>query len=124
MLLLSTRMPSHGDKAEEILKTKKAEKIKANKNEFTSVEEEGKEKYQCDNCRFKCENVIPLKTTLLPSVCKYNKFGYFKFRKGCKRLHHRETCENGASCANIRSCQKRHPKVCKLFELEKAFRLG
>ena len=57
-------------------------------------------------------------------VCKYNKFGYCKFRDSCKRLHLKETCENGASCASITSCQKRHPRVCKIYEIEQSCRFG
>ena len=108
MSLLSTRMASLGDKAKDFPETTKAEKIKANNN-FTVFEEEGREKYQCDNCNFKCEKFNSIKnhiTTNHVSVCKYNKFGYCKFREGCKRLHHTETCENGASCANIEAARK------------------
>ena len=116
------RMASLGDKAEDIPATKKAEKIKANNNESSVVEEEGKEQHQCDNCDVKCEMFNTIKNHITVKhvrVCKYNKFGYCKIREGCKRLHHTEKCENSASCANIKSCQKRQPKVCKLFELEK-----
>ena len=61
-------MASLEDKAENIPANKKAEKIKANNNEFPVVEEEGKEIYQCDNCDFKCGMVNTIKTTLLPSM--------------------------------------------------------
>ena len=109
MSLLSTRMASLGDKAEDIPATKKAEKIKANNNEFTVVEEEGKEKYQCDNCDFKCEKVNTIKNHITAkhvSVCKYNKFGYCKFREGCKRLHHTETCETVHPVQTLEAARK------------------
>ena len=48
-------MACPGDNAENIPVTKKTEEIKANSNDFTVVEEEGKEMYQCDNCSFKSE---------------------------------------------------------------------
>ena len=79
-------MASPGDKAEDILANKKAEEIKANNNEFTVVEEEGQEIYQCDNCDFKSKTNIGIKkhiTAKRVSVCKYNKFGYCKFQDGC-----------------------------------------
>ena len=95
---LSTRMTSLGDKAEEVLATKKAEEIKANNSDFTVVEEEGQERYQCDNCNFKSEKVISSRkhiTAKHVSVCKYNKFGYCKFREGCTRLHHTKHVKTG-----------------------------
>ena len=58
------------------------------------------------------------------SVCKYNKYGYCKFQEKCKRLHIKETCENNASCTNIQNYLKRHPKVCKLYDLDKSCRFG
>jgi uncharacterized C2H2 Zn-finger protein len=58
------------------------------------------------------------------SVCKYNKYGYCKFKEKCRRLHIKKTCENNASCTNIKSCLKRHPKVCKLHDLYKSRRFG
>ena len=58
------------------------------------------------------------------SVCKYNKFGYCKFQEGCKRIHVTEICENWESCTKLRSCHKRQPKVCKLYELENSCRFG
>ena len=87
-------MASLGDKAEDIPATKKAEKIKANNNESTVVEEEGKEQHQCDNCDFKCEMFNTIKNHITVKhvrVCKYNKFGYCKIRKGCKRQKHVKT---------------------------------
>ena len=54
-------MASLGDKAEDITATQKSEKIKANNNDFTVVEEEGQERYQCDNCDFKVKKLKPFK---------------------------------------------------------------
>ena len=48
MSLLS-RLASPWDKAEDIPATKRAEQIKANNNDFTVIEEEGQERYQCDS---------------------------------------------------------------------------
>ena len=127
MSLFLTRMACPGDNAEDIPATKKTEEIKKNSNDFSVVEEKGKEVYQCDNCNFKSEKVMSIRKHITAnhvSVCKYNKFGYCKFWEGCKRIHVTEICENGASCTKIRSCHKRHPKVCKLYELENSCRFG
>ena len=49
-------------------------------------------------------------------VCKFSKFGFCKFKKGCKRKHFSEICENLSTCKNITECHKRHPKLCKRFK--------
>ena len=52
-------------------------------------------------------------------VCKYQKFGFCKFRDSCKNKHLVEKCESLSACVNIKSCLKRHPRVCKSYALEK-----
>ena len=47
------------------------------------------------------------------NVCRYFKFGYCKFIDKCRFLHVTELCAN-PSC-EIKSCNLRHPKVCKFF---------
>ena len=52
-------------------------------------------------------------------VCKYQKFGFCKFKDSCKNQHLMEICENLSLCANLKSCLKRHPMVCKSYAIEK-----
>ena len=52
-------------------------------------------------------------------VCKYQKYGFCKFRDSCNNQHLSEICENLSACANIKSCPKRHPEVSKSYALEK-----
>ena len=52
-------------------------------------------------------------------VCKYQQFGFRKFRESCKNEHLVEICESLSTCVNIKSCLKRHPRVCKSYALEK-----
>ena len=47
--------------------------------------------------------------------CKYDKFGYCKFKKECMREHYKEECEDLADCKQIKTCNKRHPKRCKNY---------
>ena len=47
------------------------------------------------------------------NVCRYNKFGFCKFKSNCKNKHIEELCED-KSCDKM-NCDKRHPKPCKYF---------
>ena len=47
------------------------------------------------------------------NVCKFNKFGYCRYKDMCRNLHVNESCEN-SSC-DINSCNRRHPRECKYF---------
>ena len=57
-------------------------------------------------------------------VCKYQKYGFCKFKDSCKNQHLVKTCENLTACENVKSCHKRHPRVCKRFALEKVCSFG
>ena len=57
-------------------------------------------------------------------VCKYQKFGFCKFKGTCKNQHLVEICENLTACENVKSCHKRHPRVCKKFALQKVCSFG
>ena len=57
-------------------------------------------------------------------VCKYQKFGFCKFKESCKNQHLLEICKNLTSCVNLKSCHKRHPRVCRRFALEKVCSFG
>ena len=48
-------------------------------------------------------------------ICMYSKFGFCKYRNNCSRHHFEEECENLSSCKNVKTCDKRHPKVCRKF---------
>ena len=51
-------------------------------------------------------------------VCKYQRFGFCKFRESCKNEQLVEIFESLSACVNIKSCLKRHPRVCKSYGLE------
>ena len=46
-------------------------------------------------------------------VCKYNKYGYCKFKENCQRLHSNVVCQD-ANC-EVTSCLSRHPRPCKYY---------
>ena len=48
-------------------------------------------------------------------VCQFQKFGFCKFKGGCKRKHLTQICESLLRCKDINKCEKRHPKNCKKF---------
>ena len=48
------------------------------------------------------------------SVCSFNKYGYCKFRKNCRKTHVDESCKD-QEC-EIRTCRFRHPKPCRYFQ--------
>ena len=47
------------------------------------------------------------------NVCRYYKFGHCKFLEKCRFMHISERCQN-PEC-EIKSCNLRHPKICKFF---------
>ena len=49
-------------------------------------------------------------------ICQYDKFGFCKFRKECKRRHFNEECKDLDKCSSIKTCRKRHPKHCKRYD--------
>ena len=48
------------------------------------------------------------------SVCRYNKFGFCKFKTSCRKRHVSELCDS--SECDISNCEKRHPKNCKFHK--------
>ena len=56
-------------------------------------------------------------------VCMYQKYGFCKYRENCSKIHLKIECKD-ASCKSKRSCDKRHPKVCKRFILEEGCTFG
>ena len=47
------------------------------------------------------------------NVCKYNKFGYCRYRETCRNLHIDEICEN--KTCDITTCRQRHPRECRYY---------
>ena len=48
-------------------------------------------------------------------VCQFDKFGFCKYQKDCKRRHFSEECKDLSRCKSIKTCVKRHPKACKQY---------
>ena len=57
-------------------------------------------------------------------ACLYSKFGFCKYRDSCKRQHFKQICKDNSTCKSIKSCPKRHPKVCKRYATENGCRFG
>ena len=49
-----------------------------------------------------------------PIVCRYNKFGFCRYKEECKKHHVDESCVS-LNC-DISSCVNRHPKKCKFYK--------
>ena len=56
-------------------------------------------------------------------VCLYFKYGYCKYKNKCKREHMKETCQDLNHCKDQRICNKRHPRVCKMYVEDRICRL-
>ena len=54
-------------------------------------------------------------------VCKYNQTGFCKYKDQCQKTHDYQKCENPTSCKR-KECSKRHPKPCKNYLKEEAYR--
>ena len=48
-------------------------------------------------------------------MCLFLKYGYCKYKESCKRLHYIQECQALGECHNIKTCERRHPKICKKF---------
>ena len=57
-------------------------------------------------------------------ICQHPMYGYCKFQTQCQKIHVQGQHEAFAACNGIKSCKKRHPKVCKRFEIEKYCKFG
>ena len=44
-------------------------------------------------------------------ICRFNKYGYCRYKEMCRKQHINEKCEN-ISCER-KECMLRHPKICK-----------
>ena len=56
-------------------------------------------------------------------VCTHFKYGVCKFKEHCEKQHVEGECEDLFAC-KAKVCNKRHPKVCKRFSLEKFCKFG
>ena len=63
-----------------------------------------------------------LELNMAEEVCKFNKFGYCKFRKTCFRKHQNGKCEK-ENCS-IWNCPLRHPISCRYFNEFKMCKFG
>ena len=52
-------------------------------------------------------------------TCKYNKYGFSKFKDLCRKEHLKEICQNHGACDNKSECNKRHPKTYKRFTTDR-----
>ena len=46
-------------------------------------------------------------------ICKFNQYGYCRYKETCRKQHINENCEN-SSC-DWKTCKLRHPKSCKFL---------
>ena len=46
-------------------------------------------------------------------MCSFQKFGFCKFKEGCKKTHFTQICEDMSGCKDIKQCEKRHPKTAR-----------
>ena len=57
-------------------------------------------------------------------ICQHHKFVFCKFKNHCKKENTEEKCQDRSACRNIKSCNKRHLKVCKQYILERFCKFG
>ena len=50
-------------------------------------------------------------------MCLYKKFGFCKMRDLCTKIHLKEECQDPINCVSKKSCDKRHPKLCRNYAL-------
>ena len=50
----------------------------------------------------------------MSAVCQFHQHGHCKFGRSCEKFHTVETCDS-FPCPGIKSCSKRHPKLCQYF---------
>ena len=55
---------------------------------------------------------------MMRETCYFQKYGFCKNGANCDRKHLKEVCQENKTCRSSRTCEKRHPKVCKRFYAE------
>ena len=56
-------------------------------------------------------------------VCLYQKYGFCRYKEKCFKRHLKEECKD-LNCPTKKMCNKRHPKLCKRYALEKSCIFG
>ena len=56
-------------------------------------------------------------------ICKHYKYGFCKFQDYCQKEHVEGEC-NALHACKSKDCNKRHPKVCKRFAIDKFCKFG
>ena len=51
-------------------------------------------------------------------VCLHQKFGFCKYKEKCIKRHLDEECKDLGNCRAKKTCDKRHPKLCRRYVLE------
>ena len=51
-------------------------------------------------------------------VCLHQKFGFCKYKEKCNKRHLDEECKDLVNCGSKKTCDKRHPKLCRRYVLE------
>ena len=57
-------------------------------------------------------------------ICQHYNYGYCKFQKHFKKIHEEGQCDALAGCKEIKTFNKRHPKVCKRLSRQKFCKFG
>ena len=57
-------------------------------------------------------------------ICQHHKYGYCKFLSRCQKKHLQGQCDALGECKELKSCDKRHPKPCRRFTVEKVCKFG
>ena len=57
-------------------------------------------------------------------MCLYKRFGFGNKRDLCTKRHLKEECQNPINCVSKKSCNKRHPKLCRNYVLHQRCSYG
>ena len=57
-------------------------------------------------------------------VCIYQKYGFCKYKSNCLKRHLDKECKDLNNCKSKKSCNKRHPKLCKRYLQQNNCSLG
>ena len=64
------------------------------------------------------------KVNMEEEVCFYQKFGFCKYKEMCSKGHLDQECKDINACKIKKVCDKRHPKICKRYVLERSCVFG
>ena len=57
-------------------------------------------------------------------VCRYQKYGFCKFKEKGRKRHLKEECKDLSDCKSQKVCNKRHPKICRRYVNERSCSFG